>query len=234
MRRRRPAPRLPPEQRREQLLDTTLGLITEARSFDPISMESVARAAGVTKPVVYDFFANRGELLAALLEREEQRTLSELAEAIPSPPWLDIDPDDVLLHAIGTFLDAVRRNPSRWLLILHPAEGSPEEIRHKVEEIREGIVQLAKELLTIGLRVRRSSTDIDIDLLTRLLIGNAEEGGRLMLLHPTDYTPERLLDFTKWLMSTIPRAAPYPTGMSAAMAELADSDSAEPTTADGT
>ncbi len=197
-------------------------------------MESVARAAGVTKPVVYDFFANRGELLAALLEREEQRTLSELAEAIPSPPWLDIDPDDVLLHAIGTFLDAVQRNPSRWLLILHPAEGSPEEIRHKVEEIREGIVQLAKELLTIGLTVRGSSTtEIDVDLLTRLLIGNAEEGGRLMLLHPAEYAPERLLAFTKWLMGTVPRSSPYPTSMSAAMAELAGTDG-DPTTADGT
>ena len=194
-------------------------------------MESVARAAGVTKPVVYDFFANRGELLAALLEREEQRTLAELAEAIPSPPWMDTDPDDVLLHALETFFAAVQRNPSRWLLILHPAEGAPPEIRSKVVEIREGVVQLARELLTIGLAVRRSPDDLDIDLLTRLVIGNAEEGARLMLVHPDQYTAERLLAFTRWIMSLIPRDAPYPTSMSAAMAEMeaaATADDADP------
>ncbi|MDX8151519.1 TetR family transcriptional regulator [Patulibacter brassicae] len=219
-RRRRPAPRLPPEERREQLLDTTLLLVTSEQSFDSVSMEAVARAAGVTKPVVYDFFANRAELLAALLEREEQRTLAELAEAIPSPPWMDTDPDDVLVTALETFFRAVQGNPSRWLLILHPAEGAPPEIRSKVVEIREGVVQLGRELLTIGLAVRRSPDDIDVDLLTRLVIGNAEEGARLMLVHPDRYSPDRLLTFTRWLMAQVPREAPYPTSMSKAMAEM--------------
>ncbi|CAB4945791.1 unannotated protein [freshwater metagenome] len=218
--RRRPAPRLPPEQRREQLLDTTLELVTDARSFDDVSMESVARAAGVTKPVVYDFFANRGELLAGLIEREEQRTLVELASAIPAPPWLDQDPDDVLKQAIETFLDAVQKNPRRWILILHPVEGTPEEIRAKVEHIREGIVRLATDLLGVGLAVRQSSTDIDLDLVSRMLVGNAEEGARLMLQRPDDYPRERLLGFVDWMTSIIPRAAPYPVSLQRTLSEL--------------
>lgn len=222
--RRRPAPRLPPEQRREQLLDTTLELVTDARSFDDVSMESVARAAGVTKPVVYDFFANRGELLAGLIEREEQRTLAELASAIPAPPWLDQDPDDVMKQAIETFLDAVQENPRRWILILHPAEGTPEEIRAKVEEIREGIVRLATDLLEVGLAVRRSSTAIDLDLVARMLVGNAEEGARLMLQHPDEYPRERLLGFVDWMTGIIPRDAPYPVSLQQTLADLGPED----------
>lgn len=222
--RRRPAPRLPPEQRREQLLDTTLELVTDARSFDDVSMESVARAAGVTKPVVYDFFANRGELLAGLIEREEERTLAELASAIPAPPWLDQDPDDVLKQAIETFLDAVQRNPRRWLLILHPVEGTPEEIRAKVEHIREGIVRLATDLLGVGFAVRQSSTDIDLDLVSRMLVGNAEEGARLMLQRPDEYPRERLLGFVDWMTTIIPRAAPYPVSLQRTLTELGPDD----------
>lgn len=222
--RRRPAPRLPPAERRDQLLDTTLELVTDARSFDDVSMESVARAAGVTKPVVYDFFANRAELLAGLIEREEQRTLVELASAIPAPPWLDQDPDDVLKQAMETFLDAVQQNPRRWMLILHPVEGTPEVIRHKVEEIREGVVHLAKDLLEVGLAVRRSATDIDLDLVSRMLIGNAEEGARLMLQRPEDYPRERLLGFVDWMTRIIPREAPYPVSLQATLEELAADD----------
>lgn len=224
MRRRSPAPRLPPEQRREQLLDTTLELITDARSFDQVSMESVARAAGVTKPVVYDFFRNRAELLAALIEREEQRTLVELASAIPSPPWFDDDPDDILIQAIETFLDAVERNPRRWTLILHPADGTPSEIRSKVEEIREGVVGMASSLLQVGLRVRDSPTDVDLDLVSRMLVGNAEEGARLLLQRPDDYPRERLLRFTRWLTGTIPRGVAYPVSLRERLASLPADD----------
>lgn len=223
-RRRRPAPRLPPEQRREQLLDTTLELITDARSFDGISMEAIARAAGVTKPVVYDFFKNRGELLAGLIEREEQRSLQELAAAIPAPPWLDQDPDDVLVQAIETFLDAVQANPRRWILILTPVEGTPEEIRSKVTEIRESVVHLATSLLRVGLHVRRSTADIDLDLVARMLVGNAEEGARLMLQHPEEYPRERLLGFVRWMASIVPREAAYPVSVAESLSTLPADD----------
>jgi hypothetical protein len=187
-------------------------------------MESGGGGGGVSRPVVSDVFAFRGELLGVVLEREEQRTLAELASAIPAPPWLDQDPDDVLKQAIETFLDAVQRNPRRWILILHPVEGTPEEIREKVEHIREGIVRLATDLLGVGLAVRQSSTDIDLDLVSRMLVGNAEEGARLMLQRPDDYPRERLLGFVDWMTRIIPRAAPYPVSLQRTLAELGPED----------
>ena len=45
------APRLPPEERREQLLDAAMGLIID-EGYGGVSMEGIARRAGVTKPVV--------------------------------------------------------------------------------------------------------------------------------------------------------------------------------------
>ena len=55
---RRPyAPRMAPEQRREQVLDAALRVILEL-GYSGVSIEAIAREAGVTRPVIYDHFAN--------------------------------------------------------------------------------------------------------------------------------------------------------------------------------
>ena len=64
-----PAPRLTRQQRREHLLDVAAELVAEG-GFEAVTMESVAAHAGVSKGLGYAYFDNRGELLAALFERE--------------------------------------------------------------------------------------------------------------------------------------------------------------------
>ena len=83
---RRPyAPRLPPAERREQLIDAALGLIID-QGYAGVSIEAVARVAGVTRPVVYDHFPNLGRLLAALVEREEKYAVAQLEMIVPESP----------------------------------------------------------------------------------------------------------------------------------------------------
>ena len=48
-RRRRYAPRMAPEQRREQLIDAALDVILE-RGYGGVSIEAIAREAGITRP----------------------------------------------------------------------------------------------------------------------------------------------------------------------------------------
>ena len=67
---RRYSPRRPRTERREQLLDAALSVILE-QGYSGVSIEAIARAAGVTRPVIYDHFPNLGRLLQAVIEREE-------------------------------------------------------------------------------------------------------------------------------------------------------------------
>src|ERR1700748_1902983 len=83
--RRRYAPRMAPEKRREQLIDAALRLIVE-QGYEGVSMGAIARVAGVTRPVVYDHFPNLGRLLQTLIEREEAYAMAQLAEVVPSAP----------------------------------------------------------------------------------------------------------------------------------------------------
>src|SRR5438105_15473421 len=81
-RRRGRAAHLGPERRRPLVLDAAFELFLE-HGYDGTSMEAVAHAAGVTKPVVYDCFGSKEELFTALLQREEARVLGQIAAALP-------------------------------------------------------------------------------------------------------------------------------------------------------
>src|SRR3954451_21955701 len=82
-RKRRPyAARVPADVRREQLLDGALAVIVRD-GYDAISIDAIAREAGVTRPVVYGVFDGLGPLLGALLDRQQERALGQLAAALP-------------------------------------------------------------------------------------------------------------------------------------------------------
>lgn len=70
--------RLSPDARRQQLLDTTQAMLI-SKGLQAFTMEGLAKAAGVSAPLVYNYFANRTELLQALLKREYQRFVEEFS-----------------------------------------------------------------------------------------------------------------------------------------------------------
>src|SRR5690348_1441791 len=116
-RKRRPyASRLPADERREQLLDAALR-VAAASGVQDVNMESVARAAGVTKPVVYNAFPNSDALLDALLAREQSRAMRQVQATIPED--LDLtDPVTAASVGISSYLAAVRANPDTWTVLL--------------------------------------------------------------------------------------------------------------------
>ncbi|TDP61299.1 TetR/AcrR family transcriptional regulator [Roseateles toxinivorans] len=63
--------RLAPEERAGQILDFAARLIIE-EGFTELSMERLAREAGISKALIYNYFPNRNDMLRALLEREMQ------------------------------------------------------------------------------------------------------------------------------------------------------------------
>ena len=80
--------RLAHADRREDLLDAASRLITTS-GVEAVSMESVADAAGVSRPLVYKHFANRSEILVALFRRESQRVHNEISEEVSAAESLE-------------------------------------------------------------------------------------------------------------------------------------------------
>jgi AcrR family transcriptional regulator len=112
------------EARREHLLDVAKALVAE-HGFHGVSVEAVARGAGITRPIVYRHFEDLAALLDALVERETLRALLQLRDVLPA------DVSD-LISAFDGYLSAVRSDPVTWRLVLVPPEGAPALLRGAV------------------------------------------------------------------------------------------------------
>jgi AcrR family transcriptional regulator len=75
------ASRLPAHRRRRQLLDVAVKVFAD-RGFHGTSMEDVADAAGVTKPVLYQHFSSKRELYLELLDDVGSRLVDEVTNAV--------------------------------------------------------------------------------------------------------------------------------------------------------
>ena len=73
--------RLRRAERYEALVEAAASLVAE-RDVDGVTMESVAERAHVSRPLVYKYFANRHELLAAVYRREAVTMDTEIVRAV--------------------------------------------------------------------------------------------------------------------------------------------------------
>lgn len=75
--------RLPAHERREQLLDRALELFA-AKGYARATTAQLAKAAGVTEPIIYRHFKSKKDLFVALIERTGQETLEQWSRELES------------------------------------------------------------------------------------------------------------------------------------------------------
>ena len=187
------------EQRREQLLDATKALVDRS-GFHAVSIEAVAREAGITRPIVYGHFQDLPGLLEALVEREGDRALAQLDGLLPKDLETG-DPREKLLAAQRAYLSAAQADPATWKLVLMPPEGAPDILRERIGEGRAQVVaQLAD---TVAPLFRPGAGGPDPELTARMLSTMADEAVRLLLADPETYSPERLVAQTRWILDRL-------------------------------
>ncbi|PXX66465.1 TetR family transcriptional regulator [Nocardia tenerifensis] len=199
--RRRYAPRLPPEQRRAQLLDAAFAVLSRVELHE-LSMEAVAQEAGVGKPVLYTVFKTRAELVAALLERERERGLEQVAETLPAD-LMGADPVVAASATVEAFVGVALENPTRWRLILAGPGNAPDEYRAALRDSRAGIFDRAEALVRVGTALEPRWAGVDSALLTNSLLQIAEMLGRLAVSEPEEYPRERLQGFVNAIVGLL-------------------------------
>jgi AcrR family transcriptional regulator len=180
-------PRLGADVRREQALDAALAIIVRD-GYAAVNMEAVAREMDVAKPVVYSAWGDLQSLLVALLDREETRAFTQLAEALPD--LRDLSPGAVIEAWTGQLAQTVHAHPDTWRLMLLPADGTPAQVRERVDEGR-GVV-LAQLRSMVGPLLPDA---VDAELAAHAVLAATEQLGRLMLADPAAYPPQRLVSF---------------------------------------
>lgn len=194
-----PPRRLSAPARREQLLDVATDLVVE-QSFHAVSVEAVARRAGITRAVIYQHFGDLPGLLEAVIARETQRARAQVAQTA-LPDLTEGEPRALMLQSLRAYLHLVHEHPTTWRLVLMPPEGAPELLRQSIARGRGAV--LSDLTRAVRPALRRDPGSPDAELTARVLSAISDEYARLVLTDPVRYSPERLLEHARWYISQL-------------------------------
>lgn len=134
--------RLEVEERRRQLLELGADLFAQ-HAYHELSMADIARAAGISKPLLYHYFPSKQAFLRAALDQVAGE-LRELTETDPSKP-----PLEQLADALDSFLEWIEQHELAYRKLLHSA-GSVPEVTELIDAIREPTAMRILEGMTPG------------------------------------------------------------------------------------
>lgn len=173
--------RLPAAARRRQLLDRAVEVFA-AEGFHGTSMNDVAEAAGVTKPVLYQHFRSKRDLYLELLDDVGHQLQQSIVSATASAPG----PRQQVEAGFAAYFHHVDRHRSAFTLLFGSGarldDGFAEAVRRVETTIAEAVAALIE-------------ADVD-DLHRRVLaygvVGLAESTSRHWLAEGLELDPDEL------------------------------------------
>jgi AcrR family transcriptional regulator len=158
--------RLPRAVREQQMLDAAVQMFS-MNGYHETSMDSIAAAAQISKPMLYLYYGSKEELFGACLDRELRR----FVEAVRTSIDFEQSPKDLLRNTIRAFLHYIDTNRASWIVMYTQATSS-QAFAHTVREGRERIVELVGRLLQAG--TRNPEPGVDFDMMAVALVGAGE------------------------------------------------------------
>ncbi|OAR27206.1 TetR family transcriptional regulator [Streptomyces sp. ERV7] len=104
------------ESRRRELLEAADRVVL--RDGPKASMNAIAAEAGITKPILYRHFGDKGGLYRALAQRHTDALLAALRAALDAPA----ERRERVEATLETYLAAIEARPQVYRFLMHPAE----------------------------------------------------------------------------------------------------------------
>lgn len=126
------AARLHVDERRNRLLELGLELFSR-RAYDDISTDDIAAAAGVSKGLLYHYFAGKRGYYEA--------TIAEVARRVSHAVTLEsqLPLSAAVTRALQRFVDFVANNAVMYRAMLRGGVGADDQVQRIVEGVRQGV-----------------------------------------------------------------------------------------------
>jgi AcrR family transcriptional regulator len=154
-------------ERRAQLLDVARRVFGSS-GFHAVSMETVAKEAGVTKPILYDHFPSKKELYLALIDADLSVLHERVRVALDSPSGNR----ERIRASFQAYFDFVDEHAGGFRLLMQEAVGAEDVFRERVAGVRDQILSEVADLI-----VRESQGRLDrehADTVALALVGMVE------------------------------------------------------------
>jgi AcrR family transcriptional regulator len=160
----------------EQTLAAAHSLFAE-RGYAAVTMDEIAAAIGVTKPLLYNYFGNKERLYIACMERAGNALVATIAEAVRETA----NPGDALGAGVRAFFSFLDSDRSAWAVLFD--ETLPHgEVFDRVAAYRGQILDLVSASLLAQLPLRRrEAAEVEVEALSTALLGASEALARWWL-----------------------------------------------------
>ena len=189
------AAHLGPAVRRPLVLDAALA-VWDAEGYRGTTMAAIAAKAGVSKPVLYECYANKDDVLRALLDREEGLLMSATQAALPVDDTRGLRA--TVEAAYEAFFEAVLAHPVSWRIVVDAQRVMPAAIESRYHQARELFVGQIAELVRRLTPGGDELTEPETLVLASNFASLAEDNASLLLRQqpgPDAWTPASLARF---------------------------------------
>ena len=164
-------------EREGQMLAVARALFAE-RGFGAVTMDEVAAAAGITKPLLYNYFGNKEQLYLACMGPAGDALLEAILTAVRAAA----DPAEALEVGIGAFFAFLDSERGAWRVLFDETLPASGEVALRVAEYRERLAALLEEALGAQLGGSVSGrVATEVGALSTAVLGAAEALGRWWL-----------------------------------------------------
>jgi AcrR family transcriptional regulator len=138
--------RLPADQRREQLLDVALRLFA-ARGFAATTMDEIAAAAGVTKPLLYQHFASKRALYLELVDSVARDMLLAISGATSEASG----PRQQVEAGFAAYFDLVVTHQDAFRVLFGSDLPDDPEMSRALRRVEDAVAEAVYALIDAGL-----------------------------------------------------------------------------------
>ncbi|MDN7500582.1 MULTISPECIES: TetR/AcrR family transcriptional regulator [Burkholderia] len=178
--------RMSRESRYQQLLDVAESEFIR-QGYQGTTMEDIARAAGVSRPIVYGHFGTKDGVYLACLQRARNRLEQQMLRNILGTQ----DPRERLRRASRAYFEFVASNSESWDLLFGGGTAIAGLAAERVHDLRLGTIR------QIGMIITQSVPQIDaltVDIYAHAISGAAEQVAKWWRRNP-GLTIDQLLDY---------------------------------------
>jgi AcrR family transcriptional regulator len=169
--------RLPRAERERQMLTVAHELFAE-RGYGAVTMDDVAAAAGITKPLLYNYFGNKERLYLACMEPAGDALVATVVRAVANTS----NAGAALEAGLRSFFAFLAEDRAAWRVLFDETLPRGGEVARRVGEYRERMTELVGETLLAQLpSARRARASTEVQAMSIAVLGAAEALGRWWL-----------------------------------------------------
>ncbi|MET7279605.1 TetR/AcrR family transcriptional regulator [Kribbella sp. NPDC005582] len=158
------------------------------RGYQGTSMDDVAAAVGVSKPLIYQYYGSKDGLFLACLARLRANLLETVSDAVPAAT----DAEDALYAGFVAWFQFLDDHPQAWSVLIDEGMLAAGPMAAATDEVRNAFVELISTMVRLNLPPNRPADTDEIEILAQSISGATERLAVWRTRTPNPPPPEKV------------------------------------------